>query len=336
MFQKKIKLVFVFLLITLFFSAICCVWYTENLKSFSSISTAPIAFTISEDEAAGSILSRLEKTKIIKSALAARIYLKLSNQETKLSPGIYNLDPSLSLTQILSQLFIGPKSIRITIPEGWRREQIAVRMSVTLNQDTSEFNAQEFIDKTATLEGQLYPDTYLISPEATTTDVINMLKKTFLQKTNFRFQESSPISNSDLDDKQILILASLVERETNNNTDRPIVAGIIKKRLLSSWPLQIDATIQYAIDSTKCARSYLTCDWWQPVTDTSFPSSYNTYQHPGLPPTPICNPGLESINAVRNSVITPYWFYITGNDGVTYYAQTLTEHNLNIDKYLRP
>jgi UPF0755 protein len=327
-FQKKIIFVFVLLAATTVLGLLGIKWYSDSQNPVFPESTSQVNFTIAENESAGSILTRLENSRVIKSALAARIYLKITGKETRLSPGTYNLNQNVSLSETLSQLFAGPKNIRITLPEGWRREQIAARIASSLDKSSTKFNAQEFVDKTATLEGQLYPDTYLVPPDITTTEFIALLQKTYSQKTGL--DQKTP------DHRETLILASLVERETNNDKDRPVVAGILKKRLRSSWPLQIDASIQYASDTTRCGRKYLDCDWWEPITDTKFPSDYNTYEHLGLPPAPICNPGLASIEAVRKAVDTQYWFYITGNDGVTYYAETLSEHNRNIDKYLRP
>jgi UPF0755 protein len=124
-----------------------------------------------------------------------------------------------------------------------------------------------------------------------------------------------------------LILASLVEREVRVDTDRKIVAGIILKRLKADWPLQIDATIQYVLGNKN--------DWWPKNIDTKFESKYNTYLNPGIPPTPICNPGLRSIEAVLSPQNTNYWYYISDDQGVTHFAKTLAEHNLNVDKYLR-
>jgi len=132
-----------------------------------------------------------------------------------------------------------------------------------------------------------------------------------------------------------LIIASLIEREVKTPADRAIVGGIISKRLDNGWPLQIDATVQYASATSHCSADPADCDWWQPITDTKFPSLFNTYLHSGLPPAPICNPGLASITASASPQDSQYWYYLTGTDGQTYFAQTLGEHNLNIDKHLK-
>ena len=131
-------------------------------------------------------------------------------------------------------------------------------------------------------------------------------------------------------------MASLVEREAKHDDDRPVIAGIMLKRLKADWPLQIDATLQYALANLRCiAKS--SCDWWIVPTaaDKKINSAYNTYLNNGLPPAPICNPGLSSIKAVVNPQTNNYWFYISDSKGQMHYAKTIEEHNENIAKYLR-
>jgi UPF0755 protein len=133
-------------------------------------------------------------------------------------------------------------------------------------------------------------------------------------------------------------LASLVEREARREEDRPIVAGILLKRWQNNWALQADATIQYEAGSKNCGIGLKgeKCDWWEPVkkTDLGIDSPYNTYKYKGLPPTPICNPGLASIKAVIYPKETDYWFYLSDTSGKIHYARTVEEHNENIRQYL--
>src|SRR5581483_2493272 len=119
--------------------------------------------------------------------------------------------------------------------------------------------------------------------------------------------------------------ASIIERETKSEEERPIVAGILLKRINAGWPLQADATIQYALGN------------WDPVNadDLKIQSPYNTYLNTGLPPTPICNPGLSSINAAKNPTQSNYWYYLHDKDGQIHYATTIDEQNANIAKYLQ-
>ncbi len=282
------------------------VWWTGQLAPANSADEQTYPFIIPLGQTASQTTSSLFSKSLIRSPLAGNLYLKFSGLDKKIRPGTYFLSPSLHLKPLLESLTAGPRDIWITFPEGWRREQIATRLAANLQ----NFNSQTFLTLTATLEGRLFPDTYLIPTYATEADLVTMLTSNFSRK----------VRSLDPDD---LILASLVERETRRPSDRPTVAGILKKRLAAGWPLQVDATIQYARGD------------WSPITNTRIPSVYNTYIHPGLPPTPIANPGLESINAVRNPKSTPYWYYLHDAQGQIHYAATIGEHNSNVDKYLR-
>jgi UPF0755 protein len=128
------------------------------------------------------------------------------------------------------------------------------------------------------------------------------------------------------DSYEDIILASMVEREGYNSTDRAIIADILQRRYEEGWLLQVDATLLYPKK-----------DWSHTITDIDKEDDnpYNTYKYPGLPPTPICNPGLQSINAVRNPQPNSYYYYIHEDDGTAHYSTTLSEHNANVNQYLR-
>jgi UPF0755 protein len=298
-------------------------WWKNSLLPVGGVSLAAgnQNFTVVVGESGSSILSRLFQVHLIKSVLVARVYLKIHGLDKHLVPGTYVFSSGLSTPQILEDINRGPQDIKITLPEGWRREQIAARLGAAL--PAVSFRASDFLAGTTSLEGQLFPDTYLIPPTATTTEVITIISRNFAQKVGSL-------------DRQSLILASMVEREAREAVDRPIIAGILKKRLEAGWPLQVDATVQYGRDSAACSSRLTNCDWWGPLVSTQFSTIYNTYLHPGLPPGPICNPGLASIEAARQPAVTPYWYYLTGTDGITRYARDLDEQNRNIDKYLTP
>ena len=143
---------------------------------------------------------------------------------------------------------------------------------------------------------------------------------------------------------ELITLASLVEREAKHQQDRPIIAAVLQNRLDIGMALQVDATLQYAKAGLACVTC-ATCDtcvtssgdWWPSVTSTdkSINSHYNTYKYPGLPPGPIANPGLSSIEAVLSPNKVDYLYYVSEPDGTTHYANTLEEHNDNIRKFLR-
>ncbi|HJZ05222.1 hypothetical protein A2634_00430 [Candidatus Amesbacteria bacterium RIFCSPHIGHO2_01_FULL_48_32] len=297
-------------------------WIFSQLSPAGSSGSPSVTFNIAPNQPALTTVSSLHTTGLIRSILAARVYLKFTGLDSRLRPGSYSLSPALSAKEIFAALATGPQDVKITLPEGWRREQIALRVS----SDLPNFDTLEFVYQTASIEGQLFPDTYRFSPTSQASDVIRIMTENFRRKSGLSIPSQ----------QDLLIIASLVEREAKLAVDRPIIAGIIQKRLKNNWPLQIDATVQYARDSANCQLLTVNCQFWQPVFDTKLSSVFNTYQNVGLPPHPIANPGLASIQAVLAPVDSPYWYYLAGTDGVTYYAKTLTEHNINVDKYLKP
>ena len=153
------------------------------------------------------------------------------------------------------------------------------------------------------------------------------------RSTQMRSSAASDVyKRQTLDDKNTLILASLLEREAKGLDDKKIVAGILLNRLHLAMPLQVDASVQYAKDSLLKPEKY-----WQPITreDLKIDSPYNTYKNSGLPPSPICNPGLNSLIAAYHPSPTDYIYYIHDTTGQIHYAKTLDEHNANVAKYLR-
>jgi UPF0755 protein len=284
-------------------------WWKIQLTPVNINNKSEQTLVIANNESANLVLQKLVNQSLIRSYWVAKLYLQGQGLDQNLRPGSYSLSQSLSLSEIFKTLTSGPKDIWVTIPEGFRREQIAQKFA-----NFEQFDSREFIALTATSVGRLFPDTYLVPLHANAKDVVSMMSRNFVNRVGVISDEN-------------LILASLVEREVRVDTDRKIVAGIVLKRLNADWPLQIDATIQYALGNKN--------DWWPKNIDTKFESKYNTYLNLGIPPTPICNPGLKSIEAMISPQNTDYWYYLSDSLGVTHFAKTLAEHNLNVDKYLR-
>lgn len=285
-------------------------WFYLNSKPVSSDKNFK-DFLIVKGSGASQIGSKLYREGLIKSPLAFKIYVQITGKAGKILAGEYRLAPNLSLFEIANQLGKGPIEIWVTIPEGLRREEVADRFSKSLGKDESF--VQEFLSLSDGEEGYLFPDTYLFPKIASASAIVGKMTRTFDSKT----------SSMNLTKDQV-ILASLVERETKTAGERPIVAGILTNRLKIGMALQVDATIQYAKGS------------WGPIgpADKKINSPYNTYRFPGLPPTPIANPGLSSLGAAANPADTDYLYYLHDSKGKIYYAKTLTEHDENIRKYL--
>jgi len=302
-------------------------WYFWARKPICSQNCKAQIFIVKKGESLAEIAQKLENQKLVRSSVFFQLEATRLGIIRKMQAGNFRLNPEMTPSEIAQELTRGTFDYWITIIEGLRREEIATILAEKLEGEESRFSKQEFLQKTISLEGKLFPDTYLIPKNATASEVVSMLTLNFEKKTAGLFLK-----------EEDLILASLVEREAKNKPDRFIVAGILKKRLNASWPLQVDATVQYAKASKECRVQNTKCQWWpQKLTkdDLKLDSPYNTYLYQGLPPTPICNPSLSSMEAVKNSAETPYWYYLSGENGKMYYAQTLKEHQENIKEYLR-
>jgi UPF0755 protein len=185
---------------------------------------------------------------------------------------------------------------------------------LTLTNDPEYITSLNIPYNITDLEGFLFPDKYSFSLNADAKTIIGVMVTNFGNRIGFS------------DTYEDIIVASMVEREGFTSEDRPMIADIIQRRYAEGWLLQIDATLLYPKK-----------DWKAPITtvDKQSDSPYNTYKKQGYPPTPICNPGLESINATRNPKSNKYYYYIHDNDGNAHFAETLTEHNQNVQQYLR-
>ncbi len=295
-------------------------WFYKNTGPVSSFEKYEY-FVIEKGSGASQVAAKLEKEGLIKNALAFKVYMQFTGQSGKIQTGEFRLTPSYSLFQTVTALFNGPVELWVTIPEGLRREEIANKFAQALDKDNAFFD--EFLSASKGKEGYLFPETYLFPKEASASAIVKRMVSTFDLKTG------SLENKSGMTFEKAIVLASLIERETKTDLERPMVAGILVNRLEAGWPLQVDASVQYAVGTSK--------NWWPILTldNLATTSSYNTYKNQGLPPTPIANPGLSSIKAALNPTTNDYWYYIHDNSGVIHYAKTLAEHNTNIAKYLR-
>lgn len=296
-------------------------------------------FLITKGQSLTSIAKALEKEGFIKSEIAFRAYTQATGKGKVIQAGKYTLSPNLNLQQIVFTLDKGPSQVWITFPEGLRREEMIGKATTSLqikDADKQVF-AKEFLEATRGQEGFLFPDTYLFPKDTTAVKIADKLRQTF--DTKVTEQMRADMKKNELNLEQTIILASIIERETNTDQERPIVAGILLKRLDAGWPLQADATLQYANGCeiiSKPGQIIFNCEWWEVPTlqDRQSPSEFNTYLNHGLPPSPIANPGLSAIKASIYPEETLYWFYLHGKDGKIRYAKTDDEHADNIQKYL--
>jgi len=292
-----------------------------------------VRFEIKEGETGAQILQNLVSVKILdqKQIPYLKVFMRL-NEIPEMKQGVFRVPKNLT-AQELFELLQKPENpdIWITIREGMRKDQIAKLLEDEFKKEPDAvFQATKFLALTedptyiatlgltieglSNLEGFLFPDKYLLPKQSTEDYVIKTLVNTFILKTGGVYTYED------------IIIASMVEREGMTDQDRPMIADIIKRRLKEGWLLQIDATLLYYYKDWRRELSKADIDLDQP---------YNTYTRPGLPPTPIANPGLSAINATKNPKANQYYFYIHSKDGTPYYATTYQEHLLNIANYLR-
>lgn len=272
------------------------------------------------------IAAELKQQQLIKQPLMFKIWVRLNDLETDLQAGTFELSPSMTLQTIVNKLTEGTNDVWVTFPEGLRREEIAESLA---SYPLPDFDQDLFLSQTVGLEGQLFPDTYLLPKMSTTQSIINLLTETFETKIN---SLEPQLSQSDRTKNQILTMASILEREARGYEQMQLVSGVLWKRLELGMPLQADATLQYAAGYNQATDS-----WWSaPTADSKkVDSPFNTYAYPGLPPHPICNPGLDAIRASLNPIQTNYLYYLHDNQGTIHFAETLQQHNQNVNQYLR-
>jgi len=236
------------------------------------------------------------------------------------------------VNQIVDKLVAGKTAAKkITIIPGWTIQDITVYLEkqkiVTKDEfiaaakplHFTEFDFLTNLAQTADLEGYLYPDTYQINNKALVNDVIGIMLKNFGQKLTA--DAKNKIQKQDKSINQIVIMASMLEKEIKTLEDKKLVSGILWKRLKSNIPLQVDSTLLYYKTGAK-------------TVDKNIDSPYNTYKYTGLPPGPICNPGQDSIEAAIEPLDSPYWYYLTASDGTTVFSENYGQHLINKAKYL--
>lgn len=318
----------IFAVVVLLMLTVGVVFYFYSLLTpVSRQQQETVRFVVPRGQAISVIGNRLEEAGLIKSALAFRVVVEMNNLAHDIQAGSFDISPSLSTSEIAKHLTTGTQDTWITIIEGWRSEEIAESLT---EQDLDQFDPELFLELAAESEGMLYPDTYLIPREMTTENIYSLLLNTFERKVIQGLADE--IAASDREFSDVLVMASLVEREARGFEQMRLVAGILWNRIEIGMPLQVDATLQYITGYDRVQQG-----WWTPPTaqQKQIESPYNTYLNTGLPPQPIANPSVDAIRATLLPQETDALFYIHANDGTIYTAETLDEHNANVNQYLR-
>ncbi len=312
----------------------------DQLDQPAGSDDTPVSFTIQPGESVTSISERLERAGLIIDAQLFRRYVQHHDLDAGIEAGGFTLRQTMTIPEVAQTLQRGQGSERIlTIPEGLRLEQVAERVAEetaisadefkqlsTTGWREADFDYQllESVPPTATLEGFLFPDTYRLSEDATASDLLDRMLGTFDSRVRPELRQAA--REIDLDLYQLVTLASIVEREAVLAEERAIIAGVYWNRLEADWTMDACPTVQYALGGPD--------DWWPPFSleSTDVDSPYNTYRNRGLPPGPVCSPGLASIEAAADPADTDYFFFLvdcTKDDGSHLFSVTQEEHNAN-------
>lgn len=264
----------------------------------------------------------LERKHVIRSSSIFQFLIKIVLVNRPVIAGDFAFDKpadTLQIARLLTGGGFGGTQARLTFPEG-----VSIReMNTTIARNISKWNTDEFAAKAKPFEGFLFPETYVVFKTITPDEMIALLKKEYTKKI-------SPLKDSIVQSKktelQIIIMASLLEKEAKNPAEAKIVAGILWKRIQSGIPLQVDAPFLYTLGKTS---SQLT------KTDLQKDGPFNTYTRKGLPVGPIGNPGLAMITAAISPESSPYLFYLHDMKGQIHYAKTYQEHLKNKKKYIQ-
>lgn len=289
---------------------------------------------------------KLEEEGLIKSAFFFNIYSRINNLSTKIKAGSYELDPSQSIKNICERLVAGEVANRekeIKIIPGWNLDDVGrylIGNNMVLKSDyekilsTSLDSWQISIPRPdylkdapgrANLEGFIFPDTYRIYNDASIEDILEKILNNLDNKLSSEMREDILKQKKTI--YQIMTMASIIEKEVRNAEDMELVSGIFWARVEDGYPLESCATLAYAIGENKKQYSY---------EDTQIGSPYNTYRNKGLPPGPICNPGLNAIKASIYPKMSDYHYFLNRFDtGETIFSRTYQEHLSNKDKYLK-
>jgi UPF0755 protein len=300
-----------------------------------------VRFTVPQGASAAEIGQSLEQAGLVRSGAAFRLQAEVRRVSSRLNAGDYDLRPNMTVAEILDTLIAGEvrSGSLVTIPEGWRAEEIANLLDSRGIVDGSSFmeivEGRRPIEGLAlpegapSFEGYLFPETYDYGREPSAESVVRMMVKEFERNVMPKIRASATAQGLSL--HEAVTLASIIEREAVQASERPRVSSVFHNRLRRGMPLEADPTAQYALVSFGTLR--LAEPYWKAQlspSDLAMQSPYNTYRVAGLPPGPICNPGLAAIEAATDPTDDPFLYFVALGDGSHLFGRTLDEHLRNI------
>ncbi len=275
---------------------------------------APVRVEIPEGLSARQTVELLGEKGVVHSVFAFRMFLKVAGLDRRLKPGAYTLRVRERPLRVIRKLTLGlSDDVKVTIPEGFRAAQIAERLAAAGVADAAEFSV---LVKSRKLEGKLFPSTYHFPPGYGAERAADKMVSEFMREIGMAYASASLRPSLSLD--EALSLASIVEREAVLKSERAVIAAVYLNRLKKRMPLQADPTVQYAVGY-----------WKKGLTraDLAISSPYNTYRRQGLPPGPICSPGLQSFLAVLKPSDTRALYFVADARGGHIFSETNEEHS---------
>lgn len=336
------------LIVMIFFGLV----YTQIYFPQNPPANQPVPITVQKGESIEKIAAKLWERRLIKNPVLWIWYAGLTGRAHRLQAGSYEFGPGTTPAQISRMLAEGKTTataVKVTVLPGDNLKKLDKRLAETfaniklgqllaVDENFSFKRLEQFnwvpprlenflkANQVQTLEGLVAADTYFLNQDASLEDFLPKALAQFAEQALPVLQQES-LAASKLSSYQILILASLLEKEVPDFQDKRMVAGILLKRLQNQMPLQVDATVNYVTGRNLPAVS---------LKDTEVDSPYNTYKNKGLPPSPIASVSLESIQAALKPKESPYWFYLSTDGQQTIYSETFKQHIFAKQKYLTP
>lgn len=310
----------------------------------------PVSFVVQPGQSANDIATNLVAAGLLAETELFINYLRYFGLDSELEAGAFQISPRLTIPELAATLARAmAQEIELRFLEGWRLEEMAHYLAVVTPAgvtaddflalagrqqplDLSKYDFLASLPAGATLEGFLFPDTYQMTTEAKAADLVGQMLENFGRRVTPTMRQAYGAQGLSL--YQAVTLASIVEREAVLAAERPVIASVFLNRLAQGMKLDADPTVQYAVGYQAATQS-----WWKSpldLADLQIVSPYNTYLHTGLPPGPIANPGLASLQAVATPAQTPYFFFVAdctaATPGAHLFSATFEGHLANVER----
>lgn len=269
-----------------------------------------------------SISKEMKEHGVVRSSIVLRSTMILLGGERNISAGMYEFNKRQNVIQVGKRIVRGDFGyipVKVTIPEG----STVFKVAEIIHEKIPSIDQEHFLSLILKKEGYLFPNTYFFPPKASPEIVVEMMQALFNKKVK-HFEGG--IAASGRLKEEIIIMASILEGEVQTHEDRKMVADLLWRRISLGMPLQVDSTLTYITGKSSAELT---------LKDLKMDSPYNSYIHKGLPPTPISNPGIDSIEAALYPTSNQYLFFLSDKDGITHFAKTHEEHVRLKNKYLR-